>query len=247
MMQSKRPGVLYARIAGSLFLVQFAFWLYQGFSSSFLFGYGISIFVFLNIIYHSLGCMFGVLLLSGKNGKPLVIVTGFMAAFQIYMMVGNSNLSMLLDAVSWMVLFIAIKFSTVSAKRVQLLIAKVLCLLPAGLFLFELMVSGTIQNFIEYFSLYFKEILRPILSYIYYFAQLFFVGLWISSECNRHLNLPAKTPYAPVNRANASSQYTDMKLSAAGGADKLKTYKQLLDSGVITEEEFESMKQKLLD
>ena len=48
------------------------------------------------------------------------------------------------------------------------------------------------------------------------------------------------------NQKNGEKQTEGNSVASAGGADELKKYKDLLDSGVITQEEFDAKKKQLL-
>ena len=63
---------------------------------------------------------------------------------------------------------------------------------------------------------------------------LFFAGLWLKE------NLP-DTIQKPKNHSTQSIQ-----INAVGGADRIKMYKELLDSGAITQEEFDAKKKEIL-
>ena len=74
-------------------------------------------------------------------------------------------------------------------------------------------------------------------------VALLFVGMWIKEDAT-----PAEA--APVNEYatfNPQSVYSTTAVSSTiGGADKLKMYKDLLDSGTITQEEFDAKKKEIL-
>ena len=74
-------------------------------------------------------------------------------------------------------------------------------------------------------------------------AALLFVGLWIKT-----IDAPSTT--GPVNEYAVFDPQTAYAASEAaaiiGGADKLKQYKELLDSGTITQEEFDAKKKQIL-
>lgn len=82
----------------------------------------------------------------------------------------------------------------------------------------------------------FKYLLNlTFLSMILESVALLFTGLWL------------KTDLTPVIQQTTMNQALKPdSLSVIGGAEKLKTYKELLDSGAITQEEFDAKKKEIL-
>ena len=73
-------------------------------------------------------------------------------------------------------------------------------------------------------------------------AALLFAGFWLVDEYKPEIITEDLTfSTASVTPTTVSAQ------STIGGADKLMTYKKLLDEGVITQEEFEEKKKQVLD
>lgn len=74
------------------------------------------------------------------------------------------------------------------------------------------------------------------------FGGYFFMGLWLKetmvvSESSVHPNT-----YATNNHQATMPQIQQV----VGGADKLKAYKELLDLGIVTQEEFDEKKKQIL-
>lgn len=72
-------------------------------------------------------------------------------------------------------------------------------------------------------------------------------GLWLKYDVPPIVKAPVKVPvkeYAQLPPQEHSSVAS--RNDAIGGADKLKIYKELLDSGTITQEEFDAKKKEIL-
>ena len=70
-----------------------------------------------------------------------------------------------------------------------------------------------------------------------------FVGLWVKESITTGQTAPVNE-YATFNPQIYSNPTASN--DAIGGADKLKMYKELLDSGTITQEEFDAKKKQIL-
>lgn len=239
-MQSEKSGVLFARIAGILFLVYYAYWMYDW---SCVLVLHVNMFFIFNIILNGAGLIFGILVLIGKRNKSLIIATGINVALTLgmFFIFGHRPVNRL-NIIGWFILFVSILFLTISNKKEQLNITKVISFFPAGVYFFRLVISGSLKDYLKNF-LNAWEIL---LNNLFCLFGLLFIGLWIWCECSNKLNSLASKVPVNVNFANSSNTHSSTASSVIGGADKLKAYKELLDSGVITEEEFEKMKQEVL-
>jgi hypothetical protein len=71
-------------------------------------------------------------------------------------------------------------------------------------------------------------------------AGLFFIGLWVKNDV-----LTSAIETKTVSKQAISSNVAPAEIF--GGADKLKMYKELLDSGAITKEEFEEKKKQIIE
>lgn len=75
-------------------------------------------------------------------------------------------------------------------------------------------------------------------------ATLFFVGMWLSKNVAVRTKATPVNEYATFNPQRAS--FVGTTPATISGADKLKTYKELLESGAITQEEFDAKKKEIL-
>lgn len=84
----------------------------------------------------------------------------------------------------------------------------------------------------------------------YSFGLWWFYGWMLFIVAIIHVNfIPDKnTPHIPINTTCAvdSGSYTPNSGSIRSAADELKKYKELLDAGILTEEEFNAQKKKIL-
>ena len=100
------------------------------------------------------------------------------------------------------------------------------------------LVGWITNDYFEFLSAAWKSMVFNIIEIV----AILFVGMWIKEDAT-----PTET--APVNEYatfNPQAVYSAPASSAIGGADKLKMYKDLLESGTITQEEFDSKKKEIL-
>lgn len=77
-------------------------------------------------------------------------------------------------------------------------------------------------------------------------AAIFFIGMWLK-ESVAPVNAESAEPINEYATFNPQAVYSGgASADALGSADKLKMYKDLLDSGTITQEEFDAKKKQIL-
>jgi hypothetical protein len=83
---------------------------------------------------------------------------------------------------------------------------------------------------------------KYIISSLILVAGFLFAGMWLRETIVVPVATEATNQYSTFNPAATVSQQN----SSTGGADKLKMYKELLDSGAITQAEFDAKKKQIL-
>ena len=107
------------------------------------------------------------------------------------------------------------------------------------------MLWGRLIGWIDYgYFSYISESWKSILFGLIEIGGLTLLGLWIKE----HDFVSAKAePTNEYSTFDPQAVYSSpLSASAIGGADKLKMYKELLESGTITQEEFDAKKKQLL-
>lgn len=166
-----------------------------------------------------------------KNQKIVIAAAGVNALLGAYYIVTNFSLWNLCDFLAYasVVVFVIL---TLKGNDV----VKKIWFVPAAVLLL-----GCVIDWIEFLSA--TWIWKSMLVSIVEIVALLFVGMWIKEDAT-----PAEA--APVNEYatfNPQSVYSTTAVSSTiGGADKLKMYKDLLDSGTITQEEFDAKKKQIL-
>ena len=169
-----------------------------------------------------------------KNKKAVVAAAGVNALLGAYYIISYFSLWNLCDFVAYAgaVVLIALSIKGNSA-------AKKIWFVPALALLVGCVIGWINGGYFRYLSAAWK----PILFGIVEIAALLFAGMWLKEDA-----MPAET--APVNEYatfNPQAVYSAPAASSTiGGADKLKMYKDLLDSGTITQEEFDAKKKEIL-
>lgn len=166
-----------------------------------------------------------------RNKKIVIGASGVLALRYAYFTFMNSFLLEFFEyAIIVVLIILSLKESAVPKK---------IWFVPAALLL-----VGSVEHWITYgyFSLL-SEAGKDMLLKTIEIAALFFTGLWLRGD-------PAPAKAAPTNEyASFDPQAlhsAPVSSPAIGGADKLKMYKELLDSGTITQEEFDVKKKQIL-
>lgn len=169
-----------------------------------------------------------------KNKKALLAVAGANTVLNIYFLIQNFSLFNLFDFLAYAALIIIIILalkSNISATK--------LWFVAAVLLFVGSLITWITYGYFSYLSAAWKSMLVTIIECV----ALMFSGMWIKDDLS-----PAETTqtneYATFNPQAIGG--TQAKTDAIGGADKLKMYKELLDSGTITQEEFDQKKKQIL-
>lgn len=166
-----------------------------------------------------------------KNQKIVIAAAGVNALLGAYYTVTYFSLWNLCDFLAYasVVVFVIL---TLKGNDV----VKKIWFVPAAVLLL-----GCVIDWIEFLSAtwIWKSMLVPIVEIV----ALLFAGMWV-----KEIVAPAEASpvneYATFNPQSVNS--TPASSSAIGGADKLKMYKDLLESGTITQEEFDAKKKQIL-
>ena len=169
-----------------------------------------------------------------KNKKAVVAAAGVNALLGAYYIISYFSLWNLCDFVAYAGAVVLIAFSIKGNSAV-----KKIWFVPALVLLVGCVIGWINGGYFRYLSAAWK----PILFGIVEIAALLFAGMWLKEDA-----MPAEA--APVNEYatfNPQAVYSAPAASSTiGGADKLKMYKDLLDSGTITQEEFDAKKKEIL-
>lgn len=184
---------------------------------------------------------FGVMLLMERKGKELVIPVAIITAVQLLNLFnGRVFLAFLMQVfgfLSWAGLLAAVVLNVIPEAGKQVKYRADLWYLPAAACLINSLISWTV-----YFSfdvLLWDVILLAAIS----FAMLWLKGL--SAEGGQAVS--ASFGLGDTAKSNVESAAVQRPSAPLiGGADQIRVYKNLLDSGVITQEEFEEKKKQAL-
>lgn len=195
---------------------------------------------FLNIAYWVILIGFAVTLFIKKKNLVFLIVAGANVLLNVYYIISYVSLFNIIDflaAVALALLAAVVYIPSMASKRT---IAKKVWFLPAALLLSCYLINWFQY---EYFS-YLSETWLYIIANLVEVMAYFFTGMWLGNS-----------PIVISEQATQENEYesfnpktigTPTHNSEVGGADKLKTYKELLDSGIISQEEFDQKKKQIL-
>lgn len=169
-----------------------------------------------------------------KNQKIVIAAAGVNALLGAYYIVSYFSLWNLCDFLAYasVVVFVAL---TLKGNDV----VKKIWFVPAAVLLLGCVIGWITGGYFEFLSAAWKSMLVSIIEIV----ALLFVGMWVK-EVVAPAEASPVNEYATFNPQSINS--TPASSSAIGGADKLKMYKDLLESGTITQEEFDAKKKQIL-
>lgn len=167
-----------------------------------------------------------------NNKKAVIFAAGVNTLRRGYYLVKWFNLMNLFGFLSYVV-FVVIAIMTIKGNAV----AKRIWFLAGSLLFVGVMIDWIYYGFFKYNSM------EVLLTEIPEIAALVFAGVWIKDDISTVADAPENeyTTFNPQGYSSTTS-YNDL----IGGADRLKMYKELLDSGTITQEEFDAKKKQVL-
>ena len=176
-----------------------------------------------------------------KNQKIVIAAAGVNTLLGAYYIVTYFSLWNLCDFLGNLCDFLAyasvVVFVILTLKGND--VVKKIWFVPAAVLLLGCVIGWINGGYFRYLSAAWK----PILFGIVEIAALLFAGMWLKEDA-----MPAEASpvneYATFNPQSINS--TPASSSAIGGADKLKMYMDLLESGTITQEEFDAKKKQIL-
>lgn len=182
---------------------------------------------------------FGILLVLSvalflRNKTVLLIGAGAMVAYGVYWLIDYFAFYYFCDILGYLVLVILV---ILSIKKNE--IVTKIWFIPSVLY-----IVGTCIEWIRYG--YFSNLEGVWASMVLTLAEiagLFFTGMWLSETMAPATN--SLNGYSPFN-TNVDSAMPADDSELIGGADRIRMYKELLDSGIITQEEFEQKKKQIL-
>ena len=190
------------------------------------------------------GC-FAVLFFIKKKNIVFLIPAGMGFLIEIYYLIDQMKVINFFDIESFLMaavyasLLVLFLFNVIPLLRKNAeIITKILCFVPAGLSMVHIIYKVYIIYLKWHEAMAWDYILIRIASGI----GFLFAGMWLRKT------VPVQNRAETVND-NPYSKFDPSSCQSApsmAGADTLKTYKDLLDSGAITQEEFDAKKKQLL-
>lgn len=173
-----------------------------------------------------------------KNKRAVAAIAGIQFSYRFFISVYSLRIWPKLNSLDYAVLIGLIVLAIKGNKC-----AKKIWFLPCALFFSETII-GCIRFGFTFFTDNSGEMgVLDILQIIAEFFALLFVGMWIKDNIS-----PAATTTANEYATFDPNAYIASCSNAEiGGADNLKMYKELLDSGAISQKEFDEMKKQILE
>lgn len=169
-----------------------------------------------------------------KNEKAVIVAAGANVLYYVYNLISHNLVWILFYVVAYVALIVLL---VLTIKRNN--VVKNIWFIPGAAALISTLIMWLSYQYFSYFIFLWKSMVFNIIE----IAALVFVGIWLRKSV-----VPAMTEsvskYATFNSQAVSSVPASGEI--IGGADKLKMYKELLDSGTITQEEFDAKKKQIL-
>lgn len=180
----------------------------------------------------------GVLLLIRKKHIGLLIPPAIAALLSVLNLIAYFRFETLFTCVAWILLFVVFLLNVIPGMNAGA--TKILCFLPGGIYLI-----GDLIIWIQfgYFSDIGSGTGRVMILTIIRVAAMVLAGLWLKETMYVVEPSVNKNQYSTFNPQSTMPQQNNL----IGGADKIKMYKDLLDSGVISQEEFNLKKREILE
>ena len=166
-----------------------------------------------------------------KNRTVLLVAAGAKTLLFAYRLFSLFSLGNVLGFLAYAALLV---LAILSVKKNKL--AGSIWFLPAACLLAELLIEWNGYRYFNRLSVTWESMLAGIVKLV----GLIFAGMWIKKT------VAESTDDILVNEQGAFHSQAIGNHAATGGADKLRMYKDLLDSGVITRDEFEAKKKQIL-
>lgn len=171
-----------------------------------------------------------------KNKKAVVAAAGVNALLGAYYFISYFSLWNLFAFLAYASVVVFVVLTIKGNDDV-----KKIWFVPAAVLLLGCVIGWIRGGYFEYLST--AYVWKSMLVSSVEIVALLFVGMWV-----KEVVAPAEV--SPVNECATfnpqSINSTSASSSAIGGADKLKMYKDLLDTGTITQEEFDAKKKQIL-
>lgn len=197
---------------------------------------------FLSIAYWVILLFFAITLLLAKKNIAFVIVTGANLLLNVYYLISYACLSNVIDFLSAAALTVMAVIVCLPSMSSMGSIVKKLCLLPAALCISCNLID---QFSYEYYSYQGEAGFYVITSFLNVAAYLF-TGLWLASNTTaRAKAVPQKDEFKAFAPEHISVPTYNTATNDSDEADRLKIYRELLDTGFITRDEFEQKKRQL--
>lgn len=183
--------------------------------------------------------VFCVLSFIGKRSIVLVVVSGSYVLMHLYLVIRDASLTNIIYLAAVTVLLVIILLGTMPSLKPRAQINKLLWCIPATLLLVRLTIILFMGRFFDW-----DDTIFMINTFLYWLLEptaFLFLGMWFREEVDAK-NIKHTASIASNQASNSVVGADTLKTYA----DTLKTYKELLDSGVITQEEFESKKKQIL-
>lgn len=193
-------------------------------------------FIIMSILMCGMYFAFSAVLMSSKKQRGLLIVTVLYTIIFIYINNGYRDLFVIKEIAACAFLFIIILESVKGGRMAEERWA-----IPGGI-----IILGFYLDAIKYYTI--PQILmnyEAVLITLVKGLGFIFIGLWAKTEAKEHNKKEPTLSRDKYPIDNALENDSNYELSDIDIEEKLKTYKQLLDSGIITREEYDAKRNQL--
>ena len=189
------------------------------------------------IVWWVIFILLAILLFVRKKNIAFLISPALAVIMEAIYLIHYFSIENLLYIIVYIMLFVLLLINVIPSIKNKASATKFLCFIPAGLFFAMHLYEWIRYGFFEALDVFWKYILFTLVDT----AGYMFLGLWLKAT----ISIPEVTvkmnPYATPPQSTIPQVQ-----QVVGGADTLKIYKELLDFGAITQEEFDAKKKQIL-
>lgn len=186
----------------------------------------------------------GIFLIVAKRNKSFAIITSVMVLLCIYYVIESTSVYDILDCLAWMSLFMLTLLTGSTTTKLKAKVLRSLWFLPTAVLLLGELLPWIQHPFwwSIYMPLYWMYFIQGLIEV----AGFLFFGIWLKKGIAKEPDTGPAFAGEYAAAANSSAQSAHSPAPIIGGADQLLKYKELLDYGAITQEEFDEKKAQIL-
>ena len=229
-MEARKKARLFSALSAILFAINFAFtiasdiYIYFSYQQIYSETTTNTISTMIELIYTVIYGLMSFFLFIGKKNKGFIIIASVSILVCLYNIISSFNVGTMINLFVWISLLFLFLINFIPQLNKAQKIAKWFAFVPAFLKIISAIVAA-----------YKVSVVVGLYSAVLIVLPFLFLGLWLREIC-----IMDNLPILDIQKADIQ------ETSYIGDADKLSACKELLDLGLISQEEFEEKKNQIL-